>query len=90
MIEDKASKCARTLEPARAAPSTLVDKGKKVVEHLSSAPDNELLSAAKVTAESTPASVVEMLHEKMFGGVSNASDPRLLTLISHLACSTRQ
>lgn len=43
-----------------------------------------------MTAESTSVSVAEMLREKMFGGVSNVSNPRFLAFNSHLACSTKQ
>lgn len=66
--EGRAAKCTRTLEPARASPSPLADKRKKAVEHLASSQDNELLSAAEVTVESTLTSMAEMLSEKMFGG----------------------
>lgn len=61
VTKDRTAKRDRTLEPARVAPSPLVDKGKKTVEHLSSAPYNELLNTAEVTAEPTSASVTEML-----------------------------
>lgn len=66
--ESRAAKRARTSEPARATPSFSIDKGNKVMEHLSSALDNELLNAAKVTVESTSASVAKMLCKRMFGG----------------------
>lgn len=87
--ESKASKRARTIEPTRTAPPPLADKRKKAVEQLSFAPDNEILHAAEVTLESTPALAAKMLCEKMFGGIPNASDPRFLAFISHLACSTK-
>lgn len=71
-------------------PPRPVDKVKKVVKKLSSAPDNEFLNAAEVTPESTPASAAKILCEKMFGGILDASDPRFLALVSHLAYSTKQ
>lgn len=43
-------------------------EGKKMVEDLSSAFDNEPLNTAEVNIESTPASVTEMLGNRMFGG----------------------
>lgn len=60
------------------------------MELLCLAPNNEFLNAAEVTLKSTPASVAEMLHKKMFEGVSDVFDPRFLALASHLACSTKQ
>lgn len=49
----RAAKHARTSKPIRTAPFLPIDKGKKVVEHLSSASHNKLLNAAKVIAKST-------------------------------------
>lgn len=67
-IKGKATKHARTSEPAGAAPSPPVGNGKKAVEHLSSVPDNELLNTAEVTVESMPTSVARMLCQRMFRG----------------------
>lgn len=61
-----------------------------MVEHLLSAPDNELLNAAKVTVESTLVCVAEMLCERIFEGVPDATDPCFLVLVSYLACATKQ
>lgn len=60
------------------------------MDHLSSTLDNELLNAAEVTIESMLASAAKMICKRMFGGVSDASNPHFLALISHLACSTKQ
>lgn len=78
------------MKPTRIAPPSSTDKGKKVVEQLSSTLDNELLNATKVTREFSLASAAKMLCEKMFEGTPDASDPRFLALISHLARSTKQ
>lgn len=89
VIGGRAAKHARTSKPVEVGPSPLIVKGKKVVENLTFAPNNELLNAAEVGADSTPASKTEMLHSRMFGGVLDASDPHLLTLVSHLAYATK-
>lgn len=49
--------------------------------------DNDLLNAAEVNAESTPASVTQMLCNRRFGGVP---DPYFLAFVRQLACSTKQ
>lgn len=67
-IEGKVAKCARTSELLGAGPSPPVDKGKRVVENLSSALNNELLNATEVTAESMLAFVAEILCGRMFEG----------------------
>lgn len=88
--KSRATKQARTMEPTKKAPPCPADKGKKAMEQLWFATDNELLNAAEVTPKSTPASIAKMLCEKMFEGIPNASDPLFLALVSHLACSTKQ
>lgn len=60
------------------------------MDQLSSTPDNELLNTIEVTLESLPAFVAEMLCNWMFKGTPKASNPRFLSLISHLARSTNQ
>lgn len=85
--ESRVTKQACTIEPAGTTPSP---KGKKVVEHLSSTPNNDLLDVAEVTTESMPASTAKMLCERMFREILDVSDPRFLALISHLACSIKQ
>lgn len=47
------------------------------MENLSSTPNIELLNAAEVSADSTPASITEMLCNKVFKGVPDVSDPPL-------------
>lgn len=86
----RASKRVRTSEPMEAILYPPIDKGKKVVENMSFAPDNELLNAAEVNVESTLASVTEMLYNKMFDGVLDASNPCFLALVSRLAYATKQ
>lgn len=62
-----------------------------MVENLSSALDNGLLNATEISAESTPASIAEMLcSSKMFKGAPDASNSHFLTLVSHLAYATKQ
>lgn len=88
--EGKAAKKTRAAEPAKTSPPSSADKGKGVIELLSTATDNEFLNAAEVTPESTSASAANELCNKMFGGTPNASDPYFLALVSHLVYSTRQ
>lgn len=57
---------------------------------LSSTLDNEVLSADEITPQSPASIVVKLLWERMFGGVTDASDPRLLTLTGLLAYNTRE
>lgn len=75
-IDGRAAKCTWTSKPVGTTPSPPVDKEKKAVEHLSSAPDNKLLNDAEMTIESTPTSVTRMLCKRMFGVIPDASDPR--------------
>ncbi|XP_043811749.1 uncharacterized protein LOC122723509 [Manihot esculenta] len=88
--EGRAPKRARATRPTKIALPPFADKGKKVVEQLSSTLDNELLNAAEVTPESMLALVAKMFCNKMFGGTPDALDPHFLALISHLAYSTKQ
>lgn len=74
-IESRTAKRARVSKPAGAAPSPPVDKGKKAEEHVSFAPDNELLNATKVTVESTSAFMAGMLCMRMFRGPGCFSFP---------------
>lgn len=69
------AKRAHSTGPMKIAPPPSIDKGKKVVEHLSSTPYNELLNAAEVTLESMPASAAKELCNKMFKGTLDASVP---------------
>lgn len=87
--EAPTSKKARgSQRPAPALPP--LEKGKKPVGLLSSAPDNEVLNAEDITPQSPASTVVELLRETMFGGVTEASNPRLLALTNLLAYSTRE
>ncbi|XP_043808344.1 uncharacterized protein LOC122722225 [Manihot esculenta] len=75
--------------PAPALPP-LEKKKEAPVVPLLSAPDNDILNAEDITHQ-TPASVVaEILREQMFSGITEASDPRLLTLTGLLAGFTRE
>lgn len=58
------------------------------MEPLCSAPDNEVLNAEDITYKSPASIIAELLRERMFEGVTEASDPRLLALTGLLACST--
>lgn len=74
-IESKVAKRARTLKVTEAILSSPVDKRKKIVENLSSTPDNELLNGTEVNAESTLASMAKMLCDKIFKVALDVSDP---------------
>ncbi|XP_043811049.1 tropomyosin alpha-3 chain-like [Manihot esculenta] len=63
---------------------------KASVVPLLSAPDNDILNAEDITHQSPAGVVVEILRERMFGGVTDASDSRLLALTGHLAGFTRE
>lgn len=67
-----------------------VEKKKAFMELLSSASNNEVLNADEITPQSTTTTVVELLRKRMFGGVTDASDPCLLALTILLAYSTRE
>ncbi|XP_043808005.1 uncharacterized protein LOC122722137 [Manihot esculenta] len=51
--------------------------------------DNSL-KASDITSESPASAVADFLREQMFGGVTEASDPRLLALTGLLASSTKE
>ncbi|XP_043806657.1 uncharacterized protein LOC122721798 [Manihot esculenta] len=57
---------------------------------LLSAPDNDILNAEDITHQSPASVVAEIVKERMFGGVMEALDPRLLALTGLLASSTRE
>ncbi|XP_043812724.1 uncharacterized protein LOC122723692 [Manihot esculenta] len=57
---------------------------------LMSASDNDILNVEDITHQSPASVVAEIIKERMFGGVTEASDPRLLALTGLLASSTRE
>ena len=57
---------------------------------LMSASDNDILNMEDITHQSPASVVVEIIKERMFGSVTEASDPRLLALTGLLASSTRE
>ncbi|XP_043817062.1 uncharacterized protein LOC122724914 [Manihot esculenta] len=57
---------------------------------LLSAPDNDILNAKDITHQSLASVVAEILKERMFGGITEASDPCLLALTGLLASSTKE
>ncbi|XP_043817308.1 uncharacterized protein LOC122724979 [Manihot esculenta] len=67
-----------------------LEKEKTPVVPLLSSPDNEILNAEDITHQSPVSVVAEVLRERMFGGVTEASDPHLLAVTSLLASSTRE
>lgn len=72
--------------PALALPP--LEKEKMPVGLLSSASENEVLNAEEITPQSPASLVAELLRERMFGGVTEASYPRLFALTGLLDCST--
>ena len=54
------------------------------------APDNDILNTEDITHQSPASVVAEILRERMFGGITEASDQRLLALTGLLASSTRE
>lgn len=89
VISGRAAKRTKTLKPVETSPSPSVDKKKRAVENLSSAPDNELLNTTEVGANCTPVSITEMLYSKVFGGILDVSDPYFLACVSNLAYTTK-
>ncbi|XP_043816057.1 uncharacterized protein LOC110623175 [Manihot esculenta] len=83
----KKSRASR--RPAPTLPS-LEKKKEAPVVPLLSAPDNDILSAEDITHQFPASVVAEIIKERMFGGVTEASDPRLLALTGLLASSTRE
>ena len=68
-----------------------IGKGKNVpVVPLLSSTDNDTLNVADITSQSPANAVAEFLRERMFGGATEASDPRLLALTGFLASSTKE
>lgn len=82
-------KRARTSKQS-APPLPPLEKAKTSVETLFSAPDNEVLNAEDITHQSPASIIAELLRERMFDGITEASDPRLLTLTGLLASSIRE
>ena len=68
-----------------------IGKGKDVpVVPLLSSTDNDTLNVADITSQSPANAVAEFLRERMFGGATEASDPRLLALTGFLASFTKE
>ncbi|XP_043814063.1 uncharacterized protein LOC122723984 [Manihot esculenta] len=82
----KKSRASRHTAPALPP----LEKEKTAVVPLLSAPDNDILNAEDITHQSPTSVVAEIIKERMFGGVTEASDPHLLALTSLLATSTRE
>ncbi|XP_021612899.1 uncharacterized abhydrolase domain-containing protein DDB_G0269086-like [Manihot esculenta] len=83
----KRSRASR--RPAPTLPPLEKKKETSVVPLLS-APDNDILNAEDIIHQSPASVVAEILRERMFGGVTEASDPLLLALTGLLASSTRE
>lgn len=60
------------------------------MENLSSAPNNDLLNDAEVSADSTPASITRMMCSKVFGGILDVFDPYFLVVVCNLAYAAKQ
>ncbi|XP_021602721.1 myosin heavy chain, striated muscle-like [Manihot esculenta] len=82
----KKSRASRRTAPALPP----LEKKKTSVVPLLSAPDNDILNAEDITHQSPATVVAEIIGERMFGGVTQALDPRLLALSGHLASSTQE
>ncbi|XP_043805268.1 uncharacterized protein LOC122721494 [Manihot esculenta] len=67
-----------------------LEKKKTSVVPLLSASNNDILNAEDITHQSPASAVAEMIRERMFGGITAASDPRLLALSGLLASSTQE
>ncbi|XP_043811063.1 uncharacterized protein LOC122723326 [Manihot esculenta] len=80
------------LEKKKAAPALPpLEKEKDVpMVPLMSASDNDILNAEDITHQSPASIVAKIIKGRMFGGVTEASDPRLLALTGLLANSTRE
>lgn len=65
----RAVKRPHAVDPAKTAPPPPADKGKRVAELLSSAPNNESLNAAEVTPESTVVLWLRCCVRKCSGGL---------------------
>lgn len=88
VIENRAAKRARISASVEVGPPPSINKGKRAMENLSSAPDNDLLNSTEVGIDSTSGST-GMLCNKVFGGVSDVSDPWFLAVVCNLACATK-
>ncbi|XP_043806675.1 A-kinase anchor protein 200-like [Manihot esculenta] len=82
----KKSRAAAGSSPA--LPS--IGKGKSVAAEPPLFSSDNSLKAPDITSESPASAVADFLREQMFGGVTEASDPRLLTLTGLLASSTKE
>ncbi|XP_043815636.1 uncharacterized protein LOC110623700 [Manihot esculenta] len=87
VLVPKKSRASR--RPAPALPP-LEKKKEAPVVPLLSAPDNDILNAEDITHQTPTSVVAEILRERMFGGITEASDPRLLALTGLLAGFTRE
>ncbi|XP_021620552.1 uncharacterized abhydrolase domain-containing protein DDB_G0269086-like [Manihot esculenta] len=67
-----------------------LEKKKNSVVPLLSASNNDILNAEDITHQSPASVVAEIIREWMFGGITAASDPRLLVLSGLLASSTQE
>ncbi|XP_043807319.1 uncharacterized abhydrolase domain-containing protein DDB_G0269086-like [Manihot esculenta] len=91
--ETSASSPARKKSRAATGPSPALPplgkkKGVPAVPSLS--PSGNVLNASDITPESPASAVAELLRERMFDGITEASDPRLLALTGLLASSTKE
>ncbi|XP_043811548.1 MAP7 domain-containing protein 1-like [Manihot esculenta] len=82
----KKSRAAAGSSPA--LPS--IGKGKSVAAEPPLFSSDNSLKASDITSESPASAVADFLKEQMFGGVTEASDPRLLALTGLLASSTKE
>ncbi|XP_043810672.1 golgin subfamily A member 5-like [Manihot esculenta] len=67
-----------------------IGKGKSAVAELPLPSSGNALKASDITFESPASTVADLLRMQMFGGVTQASDPRLLALTGLLASSTEE
>ncbi|XP_021603177.2 uncharacterized abhydrolase domain-containing protein DDB_G0269086-like [Manihot esculenta] len=67
-----------------------LEKKKTSVVPLLFASNNDILNAEDITHKSPASVVAEIIGERMFGGITTASDPRLLALSGLLASSTQE
>lgn len=67
-----------------------IGKGKGISAVPSSSPTDNILDLSSISLESPASAVAALLRERMFGGITEASDPRLLALTGHLASSTKE
>lgn len=67
-----------------------LEQNKTSVVPLLSVSNNDILNAEDITHQFLASVVAEMIRERMFGGVAEALDPRLLALTGLLASSTQE